>query len=1172
MSNDDQTNINSTNNLVLNDILSTLNKQQLMAVTYDPGKALQIIAGPGTGKTKVLTSRVAYLLLHHKILPQDIIVTTFTNKAATEMIERLTKMLENTHVRVSDLLIGTFHGVCMKLLTRFGHILNLRKDWRIVDEKEVDAILNNMVDKMPDQIRDYATSMSKKVNLCLPKRSNNEWAVHPKMVKKQISRLKAFAILQEEYQADNDHDVALSYFYEKYQTELNKINSFDFDDLLMYAFRLLTKERCLPNIRHVLVDEFQDTNGIQTDLMFLFARGNHHLSHGITVVGDPDQSIYAFRHALSHNFEEMIRKSPLHISQVILIENYRSSQKILDTSETLISQQSSGRKARLPLHAQFDCNFPPVYLTFPTNFLEAPSLTREILYLKSLPNLFSYNDIAILVRQRRQIRRIENSLIENRIPYKIIRGHAFWELKEVSTMLNLLKCVNSNEEKNAILSCLTYPSKGLGPVSIEKISKIFDEHDGPSFEILKSINNRIIPVDIPTKGKQAISEFIGMIESCINLYENPLENALSEIFERLYDTSGLKQEYLYFDGKKKSNVDLSGEPDYTNPRHKNVELLKSHFLGLDKTNIPIIQTTSQETPKNIVSNYIRNFFVSLSLYSTEAEGEEEKLNDDNKNHGYVTISTIHGAKGLEWPVVLIPGCNEGIIPSLFRDEGRDSEDTQNDDEDGNTSDSTTNDPNSGKQKQQSGNSSLDEERRMFFVAQTRAKYLLYITSVTSNDEQYPSEPSRFLSKELLSKTSDRQYVFDDLNTIKSLYKAMGKKFLENIQTFSYKQLIEDYNKCVDDRRERFIWNGKSLVNTFNVDLTKNKTITGTSEFTTAAAQLKTNPNSISTSKLFGKNPQPKPRGRQNNPIPSSKYQLSPTKSSSYTQKTSNESRSIARNLSPTKTYAPSYTGRINGGPVSPQRNLSPVKTFAPKYKSTPNSRSPSPKKTYAPSYAPNNTTNNANKDDTSNTSNNILTNRQLFAPTPTTLNRGIPTLSRNNSSLTNYNNNNNNNNNNYNNDNKTKNKNKLNTIPSNKSNSNPIKIEKDIEIESQYIKQRTSSRRNTKVVAKPINLQDYEEKNEINRLKQEDDEEDVTAAEILHDPNDFHVDNRPIIASAKLLADAVQQKKSKKDDIFPGKKPIVKKEIGSSQFDIFSQLSRARKKAKTNDGEIIIID
>lgn len=1135
---------------ILEGIIASLNKQQRAAVQFDCTKALQVIAGPGTGKTKVLTSRVAFLLLHHRIKPQDIIVTTFTNKAAKEMIDRLTNMLQHTNIRVSDIMIGTFHSVCLKILTRFGHKLGLQRDWRIIEESEIDKIMQEMIDKMPDAIRDHAHSMSRKVNLCLPKRGSDEWAVHAKPLKKNISRLKAYAILPEEYNKDPGSDQALAYFYEKYQAELGKLNALDFDDLLMYAFRLLSRERCLPYIQHVLVDEFQDTNGIQMDLMFLFSKANHHLSRGITVVGDPDQSIYAFRHALAMNFEAMSTKCPIECSRIVLVENYRSSQKILNTSETLIRQQLKGRHNRLPLHAQFDCEFAPVYIDFPAAFLEGPSLVREMLYLKALPNIFTYNDFAILVRQRRQIKNIETALIEHGVPYKIIRGHAFWELKEIRSMLNLLKCVYSENEKLAIISALQYPSKGLGATSIGRIKVTLDAFPGPAFEGLRQICGNKTELTIPGKGRTSIKEFIKMIEECQNLCQSPNSLTLSCIFDKLYECSGMRTEYLYYDGKKKSDTQVDQEPNFSNPRHKNVMILKNYFTGTDMTSLETSADSvlidgspgakGHEVPistKSGIKNHIRNFFLSLTLFSTEtsdSELDKAKRMEQDKI-GFVTISTIHGAKGLEWPVVFIPGCEEGIIPSVFGDEkvqdGAENEDDSGDEGDkdnfsngGKRNDDITASP---KTKTQNADSSLDEERRMFFVAQTRAKHLLYHSAAKSDRSE---GPSRFLTGELLSTMADQQKLFDSVASIKKFYQHMSKK-PPSEGKFKLRRLVEDYAKFIENRRERFVWNGEFITHTFKLDLSKNTDGSISDSFTTAAAQLQNFPAStieeaenFNGSSLVGRSLSP--RG----------YKYS-------------------KSNSPKKLYAPHAKGKL--GPISPTKTFAPVSP----------SGSPTAKRSLAPVYKP-----------TRNAPNTLQCTRRLFAPgqnvpklkseastSSTSISSDGPNSASSRQDLV-----------------ETESK----KAPKTNGKLQDIKIVemKNIEEREAFVstfkrtcKPQTSKRR---LVTTPINISDAEE---FSHVKPEDttvnysllsDERgnNTTAAELLHDPNDMTIDTRPIISNAKTLADAARKSSRADNDRDKRFSQKLKKEGSSNEIDIFSQLSRARKKAKIDDKEIIIID
>lgn len=1127
---------------LLHDMQASLNEQQKAAVEFDRSSALQVIAGPGTGKTKVLTSRVAYLLLKEKINPQDIIVTTFTNKAAKEMIDRLVELLLATNIRVSDILIGTFHSICLKILSRFGHKIGLRKDWRIIDESEVNKIMDEMIEKMPDQIRDYAHAISRKVNFCTLKQGSDQWVVNPRLVKREISRLKTFAIIPEEYTKDSDHDPALAYFYERYQGELNKVNALDFDDLLMYTFRLLTRERCLPYIKHVFVDEFQDTNGIQMDLMFLFARGNHHTSRGITVVGDPDQSIYAFRHALANNFEAMVNKCPLPTSRVVLIENYRSSQKILNTSEMLIRQQVKGRPDRLPLKAQFDSDFPPVYTVFPESFLEAPSLIRELLYLKSLPGLFSFNDFAILVRQRRQMKAMENALIEHQVPYKIIRGHVFWELKEAVAMINLLKCLNSNNEINAIIAALQYPPRGLGQTSAERIKSELEKKSADAFDTLKEIANKKIKVTMPEKARAVIKEFIAMIDTCGTLCEGPLTTALDDIFEKLYAMSGMKYEYLYVDGKKKSEVGKNPEPDFSNTRHKNIMILKNYFLGSNLTagetskDANKTDTHSKRANANMIKVHIRNFFLSLAMYTSSAMTPDgDQKSDSQKENGFVTMSTIHGAKGLEWPVVFIPGCEEGVIPSIFGEEkdeeSNDSSDdefirgihenkiNENDSRDISGKDNISNKKSiteSPKKKSwmPSIGDTLNEERRMFFVAQTRAKHLLYLSAVDSTRGR-GSSPSRFLTSEILHTMVDEQRLFDNIDNIKRLYSMLGKKIPKSTSTFSIEQVIRDYSQFVEKRRERLIWNGSFVNNMYQFDINQNINIPCTNEFSTAAIQLQ----------------------KENNRKSPERKCIRPGNISSPSRRTGMLDKDR------------STSSFINGLPIK-------TATFAPDYKpgrktlSTPLNL----KKSFAPKIG------DPQKLEASNGIMRDLNSSEIQ------INGSQKTDSSTQCKDVTYGN--------------------VQPCPG-----QVIKREDGQVAAKCFSNVRRPHGSNRKVIAARI---DIAPPNDGLNVKAEDispntsentanDHMGTTAGEILHDPDEIIIDDRPIISNAKTLADAAKRTKRKsKPSLFSSQAPPkilqtlddngIKSESTLNNLDIFSRLSRARKKSKLNDSEIIIID
>lgn len=1073
------------------DILGGLNQQQRAAVTFDPTKALQVIAGPGTGKTKVLTSRVAYLILHYRIDPRDIIVTTFTNKAAKEMKDRLAVLLENTEFRSSDIMIGTFHSICLKILARFGSRVGLQEGWRIVDEKEIEVIMTKMIENMPDQIRDYAHSTTRKVNLCLPKRDSKsdsknkssgpndspDWDVHQKLIKKHISRLKSSAILPQEYKDDSAHDSALSHFYELYQDELFKLNALDFDDLLMFTFRLLTAERCLPFVQHVFVDEFQDTNSIQIDLMFLLARGNHHISRGITVVGDPDQSIYAFRYALAHNFQEMSNKCPLECSRVILVENYRSSQKILDTSETLIKQQQKGREQRLPLKAQFTSHILPVYMNFPAYFLEAPSIAREILYLKSLPNLFSYDSFAILVRKRRQIRMIEKSLIEYRIPYQILRGRAFWELKEIMAMLNIFRIMVSENDEEAIISSLSYPSRGFGDTSAERLREIFAKYtDKTKLEILNLIAIGRVYVDIPKSARGVVLGLCKLVEECNKENGQELSVRLVKVFDLIYEKSGLKHEFLFKDGKKKGEIDIDGDPNLENPRHKNIQLLRSYFVDteenqddsmINQENTALSSINTTKSHGISLADYILQFLNSLSLFA----GEKTVATTDDGNKGTlgtVTVCTIHGSKGLEWPVVFIPGCEDNNIPAIFSDDKDNTSDNE-EEGDGDNKEELTN------KKSQNNNveESIDEERRMFFVAQTRAKYLLYLSSVTDMDAAVPRVPSRFLTQELLKTTAPFQKALVDFSGLKKLYNLVGVQFPTNTKNFSLSQLIKDYKAYIDARREKFYWGGNIFRLGMNLDLAKNvhDMTSLRNEFTTASEHLKaTGEWDKHVNKMVNNDAKKKTK----TDIMSKMKQI----------KKADDISSNSLDAETVQNTAIDHSLRLNSN----------IRTERGYGKTTSN-------------------------------------NHHVKVEEQDSRNSGVTSIHDNAARV----------------------------IPSN---------------QTTCLKRSREVVRKRLIKSEPIDIVSKESKcTEVIKLEDNDYKGDEvtnkTASELLHNPSELKIDNRPIIASAKILADA-----ARKSSKLPVKQEGigVKKEMPILQDDIFSQLNRAKKKAKLNDSDIIVID
>lgn len=788
--------------------LQNLNAAQRNSVIFDHKKALQIIAGPGTGKTKVLTARFAYLVLKKGISAEDIIMTTFTRKAAEEMKERLIPVLVANGISVHMLKIGTFHSICWRLLREKGYLIGKPKMERATTEK-IKAILEEVITEMPDQIRDYASTKSYKNEISLCRMKNNQWQVHPDMISKRIAELKAEAVTPEKYAQREIYDEALLHFYEQYQAKLLKDNLIDFDDVMLYSFELLSKHRVWKNIKHVLVDEFQDTNLLQIHLIFQFARGSHHSCEGVTVVGDPDQGIYGFRSALSHNFQTMIELCPIEYHQIVLRENYRSAQAILDISETVIKQQKNGRDNREPLRAQFATDNRPVYMSFPSDDIEAYSIAKEIIYLKSLPGVFNYKDFSILVRLKRSFRTIEDALIAHKIPYKIQKGNTFWELKECKTIIRYMSMICNDDDWNALKRTINYPVRGVGDTTLGKIALALEKEcqnnkDQTVFGYLQKIANGIVDLHLGSKNLSGIKDYVSTIETLRGLfsdiYSDSSKDTIADAFDKLYLLSGMKNHYK---PEKKSNTTGSDESDKESHRHFNVINVKNYFSTFK---IPIGENEKIAPIVDLIE-FCREFISFTDLYTFREENEDD-IKDENTAKDAVTLSTIHASKGLEWPVVFVPQCIEGLLPSYYKDSSdlplpdQDSEDenptSMNELESGiNSQEEFTDGKNTNSPSKKKAKLCFSEERRMFFVALTRAKFLLYITTV---EKEGTSFRSRFLKNEVIQLCDDNLKCFSSVEQLFKLYYIM-KLQIPNQDRISYEQLIIDYqNYCLSNRQ------------------------------------------------------------------------------------------------------------------------------------------------------------------------------------------------------------------------------------------------------------------------------------------------------------------------------------------------------------------------------------
>jgi len=713
-----------------NGILATLNASQKDAVTCPSSGVLQIVAGPGTGKTKVLVSRVAYLLLHEQILPHNIIVTTFTKKAANEMMERLREMLKDTEIVVGNLLIGTFHSICYKIIQKFGKRIGI-ENYAIADDRDaLQILIDVLLKRVSDPEWDFIDLLPEEQTV--PFRSKNESEKYRgydmKKLTKKISQLKATGITIEDVRKSSEN-LFVQIVYTHYQQNLQTNKLLDFDDCLLYCYKIVSRFPVLSHIEHTLVDEFQDTNEIQLQLMYEFAKGHltiPSLQHNVTIVGDPDQSIYAFRHAQSGNFDKMrqhyLQSHQIQAKIISLTENYRSTTDILQVSENIMRQQTD--RMTKNLRSQLETSFKPMRADLESSDQEGRWIAYQIDHLNRFPDgLFNYSEMAILVRSAYQTRVIETELTKKKIPYFMVRGKAFWERKEVAAMVDYLRCVANENDRIALLRSSNFPKRGLGPKSVTELDSIIEKQQVQNvqnvspilvFKTLRLVAESKFTCNLGPKVKQSLESFLDIIEEArkeLNEVYQGANNqaAMDQFFLNLYVKSGIKKEF-----SEDVNCDL------------NIMEVKSQLMDFEmppETEFGNVTDTIdienlQDSVSDVIkvpsgTEFLQTFLSLVTLFDTNPDAKE-----GDENEPKVAISTIHGAKGLEWPVVFVPGVSEGLLPASFACADDNIE-------------------------------SINEERRCFYVATSRAKTLLYLSSYTDggNWGRRPIErPSRFLDK------------------------------------------------------------------------------------------------------------------------------------------------------------------------------------------------------------------------------------------------------------------------------------------------------------------------------------------------------------------------------------------------------------------------------------------
>ena len=665
-------------------ILGGLNEAQHTAVT-SPSDVLQILAPPGSGKTKTLTSRVAYLLQHYHYKPWNIICLTFTIKSSKEMRKRIANLLGNGVE--SRLILGTFHSVCRRYLVTYGHLIGLQKDFGIADSSDTLNILKRI---------------AKRLGLGLDPRKAQSRISNSKsrgMSQAQIVRGEAKKTMK------NVEQQEFSILFQAYDEQLEKSNLLDYDDLLLRCVDLLRQHpACVSNVEVVLIDEFQDTNIVQFDLMRLLAGQNKR----VTTVGDPDQSIYGWRSAEIKNLKKMQEQYPDTLV-IHLKDNYRSSGAILLAAHEVIEQdESRPSKPLLPTHCPGTV---PVLRRLPSSEVEALWIVSEISRAMAMTgNVLSFSDFAILLRSASISRHIESALGKAGMPYRMVGGQRFFDRMEIKILLDYLRVISQPRNNDALSRIINVPTRGVGATTAKALLDEAEIRKTSLWAHVREImqGHRISSTRISkaaTKGLGSLVSIIGTSRIRLNSSETLFspENLIRYVIKKLDFKSHLEKTYVDDHESRWANVEelIAQASEYS--------ALDGEGSEEDPDHLPQIDGLAQ-SKGNAAEEALSKFLGNVAL-ATELQREDEDTED--KIQSQVTISTIHAAKGLEWPAVFVPSAYEGCIPHSR------AEDT-------------------------------DEERRLLYVAMTRAQALLYISCPIKNSQREETTLSKFLSSRKIS--------------------------------------------------------------------------------------------------------------------------------------------------------------------------------------------------------------------------------------------------------------------------------------------------------------------------------------------------------------------------------------------------------------------------------------
>ena len=627
------------------ELTRNLNKEQKEAVLHTDGPIL-ILAGAGSGKTTVLTRKIAYLIKEKNVREFNILAFTFTNKAASEMKDRIGKVLEKD---ISHMWIGTFHSICSRILRKNIDKIGYKSNFSIYDTSESKTLIKDImkelrIDEKYNPVGAIVSSISDHKN----KLETPDQVIDSAMYERQRN---------------------IGEIYKLYEKRKKQNNALDFDDLILKTLELLNKDDEVRDyyagqFKYIFVDEYQDTNKSQYELIKKFT----HIYDNICVVGDSDQSIYSWRGAdITNilNFEKDFKNAKV----VLLEQNYRSTTSILDAANELIKNNTERKEKNLWSDKTDGHNI--VYRNSSSEYDEAEDIINKIHQMYSAG--YYYSEMAILYRTNAQSRVLEEKLMSNHIPHKVIGGLKFYDRREVKDVLSYLAFIANPDDDISLKRIINMPKRGIGDTTISKIESFARDNDMSIYDAVYDDN---IGGIVTSSTLNKVKSFLDDMTNFINLVD---EYLITDLVEEVYEKSGYKK-MLESSNKIEDRT-----------RIENISSLASAVAEFEKKN-----------DGATLYDYLQN----VNLLS-----DIDKTDDEDG----VSLMTIHSAKGLEYDVVFLTGMEDGLFPSMRTvEEG-----------------------------------GLEEERRLAYVAITRARERLFVSSAASRmvfgRSQY-SKPSRFIEE------------------------------------------------------------------------------------------------------------------------------------------------------------------------------------------------------------------------------------------------------------------------------------------------------------------------------------------------------------------------------------------------------------------------------------------